>query len=372
MARGQEGLTAVLGATVGDTRPSLVSLRNVADYARHVVAEARSVDARSAIRMKVPLPGLSVDVISFDRDMADAAARNFVRAAAEPETVAPARMQAFVVHPGVDGISPPVPWDRTRFYEPHRLAETLEHAGLQGAYFHDLDHWHIYDMAAGIAVELMRGAGQYPAWETGAPLRPFLHWHYARAGMRLAHCGTLGIGGKGVILAGAGGSGKSGTVIAGLTHGLQSVGDDYVLLDAGDEVRAYPLFATLKQDAAGFRRLRLDRYLDGGSPLNWQGKHQFVIDDMAQCPVPARLGVKALLLPRVGTQPRTEIAPVGRMEAMIALAASSIHQMPGERESGFRFFGKVTRQLPCYRLSLGPDPEEIADSIGSFIAGLPA
>ena len=64
----------MLGATVGDTRPSLVSLRNVADYARHVVAEARSVDARSAIRMKVPLPGLSVDVISFDGAMAGAAA----------------------------------------------------------------------------------------------------------------------------------------------------------------------------------------------------------------------------------------------------------------------------------------------------------
>lgn len=53
---------------------------------------------------------------------------------------------------------------------------------------------------------------------------------------------------------------------------------------------------------------------------------------------------------------------------MIALAPSGIAQMPGERESGFRFFDELTRLLPCYRLSLGTEPEEIAGTISEFLA----
>lgn len=364
MAFAQPGLTGI--PPMARPRMEVVSIATVADYARHVIDAALAVRDDAGARCAVSLPGLSVDVLSFDPDLSDAMRRNFVLA---PHPDAPARMRAFVLHPGVAGISPPLPWDLRRPCHPQRIAEVLRDAGLQAAYFHDLDHWHIYDHAAGAAVQLMRGAGEYPPWETGAPLRPFLHWHYALAGRRLTHCGTLGIGGKGVILAGAGGSGKSGTVIAGLLHGLQSVGDDYVLLDAGHDITAHPLFATLKQDPAGFRRLGLDARLGRDLPLNWQGKHQFTMADVAAQPVPARLAIGALLLPRIGGGARTEIAPVGRAEAMIALAASSIYQMPGERESGFRFFGEITRRLPCFRLTLGPDPTEVSDRIGTFIEG---
>lgn len=52
---------------------------------------------------------------------------------------------------------------------------------------------------------------------------------------------------------------------------------------------------------------------------------------------------------------------------MIALAPSGIAQMPGERESGFRFFSDLTRLLPCYRLSLGTQPQEIAGTIADFL-----
>lgn len=346
-------------------RGEAVSIDTVAHYARRVIDEVRVVRDRSGERCSVLLPDLTVDTLSFDPDMSEAVRNNF--APAPHAAAAPARMHAFIVHPGVEGVSSPLPWDVRRPCHPQRIADVLREAGLQASYFSDLDHWHIYDRSTATAVQLMRDAGQYPPWETGAPLRPFLHWHYAMQGRRLTHCGTLGTGGKGIILAGAGGSGKSATVIAGLLHGLQSVGDDYVLLEAGHEVAAYPLFATLKQDPAGFRRLGLDKRLGDDLPLNWQGKHQLTIADVASHPVPCRLSIRALLLPRVEGSGRTDIAPVGRAEAMIALAASSIYQMPGERESGFRFFGEITRRLPCFRLTLGHDPAEVADRLGAFI-----
>ncbi len=119
--------------------------------------------------------------------------------------------------------------------------------------------------------------------------------------MRLAHAGTLGVDGKGIQLAGAGGSsGKSGTVVAGLLNGLDSVGDDYVLTDIVDGVTAYPLFATLKQDPKGFRRLGLKHRLKSPGLLNWQGKHQFLLENIAAQTTPARLDIIALVLPSIG------------------------------------------------------------------------
>ena len=50
-----------------------------------------------------------------------------------------------------------------------------------------------------------------------------------------------------------------------------------------------------------------------------------------------------------------------------AFAPSSIQQVPGERESGFAFFSRVARRLPCYTLSLGGEPAEIAGKIAEFL-----
>jgi hypothetical protein len=263
-------------------------------------------------------------------------------------------------------IPPPAEWGEEP-YRPHEVASLLEQAGLRASYFYDLDHWQIFDPEAAFGVQLMRGPNDFPPWELAAPLRPFLHWHYARQGSRLAHCGTLGLDGSGVLLAGAGGSGKSGTVVAGLLNGLQSIGDDYVLLDAGAEVVGYPVFATLKQDQAGFDRLGLKDWLPRAGPLNWQGKHEFRLQDVSESSPPARLSITALLVPRLGDEARTRIEPISRRDAMLAFAPSSIQQMPGERESGFAFFSNVARKLPCYALFLGREPKEIAGVIAEFL-----
>lgn len=339
-----------------------VGLDSIVDYARATILQAQAV-AFDAPCLTTSLPGLRVETVSFDAPIAEAIGRNFVNAAGKAE----ACLRCIVVHGDQPGIEAPASWSRTEFYRPQEVAEAFAKHGLCGSYFYDSDHWHLMDCGSNLAVQLMRSPGAYPQWEIGAPLRPFLHWHYALRNRRLGHCGTLGVDGSGVILAGGGGSGKSGTVIGGLLHGLQSVGDDYVLLDANDHrVEARAVFATLKQDPAGVARLGMSAMFSD-KPLNWQGKYEFVIGDVSPLPVPDRLEIKALLLPCVTGAARTTLQPVGRSEAMIALAASSIYQMPGERESGFRFFGRVTRTLPCYRLNLGCNAVEVADVIRDFI-----
>ena len=170
-----------------------------------------------------------------------------------------------------------------------------------------------------------------------------------------------------VMFVGSGGSGKSGTVLAGLLNGLDSVGDDYVLVGLQDGTAAYPLFRTLKQDPAGWERLGLDARLQRPASLNWQGKYQFRLEDIASRPVPARMAMTAMMVPKVSGTGRTTITPMPRKEAIVALAAPGLMQMTGDRASGFRFFSELTRRLPCYEASLGVDPKEVAETIREFI-----
>ncbi|QKC93608.1 serine kinase [Mesorhizobium sp. NZP2298] len=341
-----------------------VTLETLPDYARYLITAAEEAAANYPAPLTVRLPRLELTAHVRPGVLADALGHAFVEA--HDGLTAPSACRIFIAHPGIGGIPEPARWGDAHFTE-YGFAERLAGDGLRGHYFHDLDFWQVYDPQRRIGVQLMASADAFPPWEPTAPLRAFLHWEYAARGMRLTHAGTLGANGKGVLLAGAGGAGKSGTVAAGLLNGLDSVGDDYVLIDLVGGVTARPLFSTLKQDARGFARLGLKQRLGVENPLNWQGKHTFHIVDIAPRPVPPALDIVALVVPHIGGGEASSIVPVSRRDAMIALAPSGIMQMPGERESGFRFFGDLTRLLPSYRLSLGTHPEEIAGTIADFL-----
>lgn len=234
----------------------------------------------------------------------------------------------------------------------------------------DYGCWQIYDRASGRGMQLMRDAQALPPWDGGAPLRNFLHWHFTRSGRALIHAGTLGLDGEGMLLAGAGGSGKSGTVLAGVMHGLQTVGDDYVLASHTNHaggVAAAALFRTLKQDPAGFARLGLDGNAAIDSGVNWQGKRQFTLDAVTDVPQPASMRIRALCLPAVAHAARTSFHPVPAKEAFLALAPSGVAQMPGDRAGIFAFCAALTRLVPAYRMALGTEPAEIADAVAAFL-----
>ena len=130
----------------------------------------------------------------------------------------------------------------------------LRAGNLRGFYYHDAPSWQFYDRATATGVLTLPGPLDIPPWESGSPFRLFLHWAYAAADMRLTHAATLGLGGYGALIVGASGSGKSSTALAGLLNGLDSVGDDYVLVEQGARVVAHSVFTVFKQDREGLRR----------------------------------------------------------------------------------------------------------------------
>lgn len=253
------------------------------------------------------------------------------------------------------------------FYQERLVEAVVASSRYRVHHLTDSRFWQFYDRHTHRGIQLMAEPTAAPAWDAGSPLRNFLHWFFSSRGYGLVHAGTLALDSSGLLLAGPGGSGKSGTVLAGIRHGLQTVGDDYVLIQIGQTSTAMPLFRTLKQDAKGFERMGLSQLPDLSRELNWQGKHQFTLSDVSTEKHPCRIELLALCLPVITYGERTHFEPIDSKSAFLSLVPSGVTQMPGDRDASFVFGAKLSRQLPAYRLKLGTDPAEIASAIGAFI-----
>lgn len=341
-----------------------VTSDNLVSFLEWALDRARqAIQGSHQVTQRFSLHDLTVTLVTANREYARIAGERLYAGQTDGEGQA---VSVALLSPD-DSDMPPTPAWGEAIYHPREIERMLEGTPYRATYFHDEQLWQIYDHRERFGVQWMRGSDRYPPWEAGAPLRVFLHWAYRFLGKRLVHAGTLGRDGRGILLAGKGGSGKSGTVLGGIVHGLDSVGDDYVLVEMGaTEATAYPLFRTLKQDVTGVRRLGLDTSLTAASQLNWQNKHELRIEQLGRT-LAERLQVRALVIPRITHGPVSSWAPLSRSRAMLALAPSGLMQMPGERESGVAFFSQLVRSTPCYELRLGRDPAEVNGAISAFL-----
>jgi hypothetical protein len=260
---------------------------------------------------------------------------------------------------------PPSPVWGERFYREREVEAALKSTRYRLHHLFDFNFWQFYDRETGRGIQLCDRTLGLPPWDRGSPLRNFLQWHLTESNCNLIHAGSLGVEGVGILLAGPGGSGKSGTVLAGVAHGLDTVGDDYILARTGETIVAQPLFNTLKQDPAGLVRLGLMELQR--TALNWQGKHQFDIADVGSRKQAEQIVIRALCVPQISGEQQTRFLPLPTKDAFLALAPSGVSQIPGERGEMFTFAAKLVRQLPTYRLALGTDPAEIAQAVRTFI-----
>ncbi len=337
-------------------------------YGRRLIQEAADLSRASLHLRKLSIYGLNIDAWFSDPGYADLCTRNIAQT---PPGASAAKITLFLLDAASIGAPAPARWGEDTF-DRAAFNEALAAAGLHGAYLHDPRVWQFFSPTERIGIQMIREPGATPDWETGGPLRVFLHWASAMGGARLCHAATLGHAGKGVLLSGAGGSGKSGTTLAGIAGGLSTVGDDYCLLTLGDGPSAHPLYRILKQDPAGVARALGSAASSRFGAVNWQGKYEIHASALSHSPFVDRLTIKALLLPKVAQAQKSELRPVSAGVAMRAFAPSSVFQLPDDEARGIQFAASLCRKLPCYELLLSEDAEDIAGTIRHFIEGLSA
>lgn len=211
----------------------------------------------------------------------------------------------------------------------------------------------------------VRSADQLSYYEIGKPLQPLLFAWYEAGGVMPIHAGLVAHSGRGFLMGGAGGSGKSTTATNCGRAGFQFLGDDYVGLSP-DGI-GYSFYATAWLTPEDLQKSWL-------FPFRLQG--QFAFEEKFPVSVANaipdqlldRVPIAALLLPRV-TGGRSALHRASPGDALLRLAASSILQLPlTTPQMALAQMRLLVHRVPCFLLDLGKDAAAVPD----LIAGLRA
>jgi hypothetical protein len=208
-------------------------------------------------------------------------------------------------------------------------------------------------------------------WQRAAPLRTIFHWILSSTTRLLAHAAAVGDGTGGVLLAGAGGSGKSTTAVACATAGLRYAGDDYVLLDTSAMPVVHGLYATAKLTDASLAMLpALGRFLLPGSLED----EKRVIDMAHAFPraIARMLPVGAIVLPWVAPRERARLVRASPADALRALAPTTIYQLPSNGGRALGQLAELVRRVPAFGLAIGDDLSAASRLISELVRGAEA
>ncbi len=232
----------------------------------------------------------------------------------------------------------------------------------------------VVDLENQAAYVLKRDDSPLPYWEIGSPFRGVLHYWLSRRGLQFVHGGAVGGATGGVIIAGKGGAGKSTTSLACLNAGMFYAGDDYCAIAPADGAQPpylHSLYSTgkLKGDADLDRFPVLREHLwDPG----YLGRGNGVKATFSLCKLwPERLRagfpLRAVLAPRITGGNDTRLADCSESQALLALAASTIAQLPMAGAEDLDRLGDLVAGLPCYTIELGTDLSQIPKVIQSIL-----
>jgi hypothetical protein len=277
------------------------------------------------------------------------------------------------------GVGPPAfPWRPEDVRERGEIrgfndgaVRTLYHAGGPGT-GRNFQAISVVDTARGAAWFVVASEQCVPWYERAAPLRAVLHLGLQRSTRLLVHAAALGHGSAGMLLAGAAGSGKSTTAMACVLAGLDYAGDDYVVVDVGeDPLRAHSLYGTAKFDTTTTTLLpELAAHVPAGAGRDGE---KLVLDLAGTWPrqMRAAVALSAIVVPSVRpglAQPRlTRCSPA---QALRALAPTTIHQLPSVGGATLAPLAALVRRVPAYALELGGPPQAAATALISLLEEL--
>lgn len=198
-----------------------------------------------------------------------------------------------------------------------------------------------------------RDARRLPTFHHAAPLVEVFQAWGRTAGLTVLHAGCVGDERGGVLLGGRGGAGKSTTALLGLEAGLRYASDDFCLLESGEPPTVHCLFASAKLHRVDLPLFpRLAALAEDPVPDVFDKPVMFLRRAFA-AQVVTQLPLRAVVLPRVAAQERSEFARISPAQALREFAPSTLFQLPGEGAAPLQAMAALVRGLPCFRLTLG-------------------
>lgn len=226
-----------------------------------------------------------------------------------------------------------------------------------------------YDRASSRAWFWCSNAKELPFWELAAPFRQILHWWLPDRGALLLHAAAVGQPAGGVLLVGAGGSGKSTCALSCLTSDLLYAGDDYVAVELQPEPRVLSLFCSGKLEPDHSARLPHlpSPSFAGGQAL--EEKSVFYVDERFPGRMCRDFPLRAIVAPRVhGTEP--QVSRRGPAQVLAALAPSTLLQLVPARQEALSAMAGLLADIPAFGLEVGGPTELIPPTIKRLLGEL--
>lgn len=332
-----------------------------------VLARARQAEARAGGRVHfLDIAGTTVRLIFAG----DGLARHFLPSIAHLE-IEPAGDPGMTFHvwdsesTGVE--MPPPPFAQDRFTDRGDIW------GWNSPRIRSAFHWiecsvNLMDCATNEAVYWVQTARTLPYWTKASPLRTLLHWWTERNGCQLLHAAAVGGQDGAVLITGKGGVGKSTTALACLAAGMDYVGDDYVVVRAAPEPRAYALYNTAKLNPDQVARLEHFRPLITNAPVGADEKAVISLYPARAGQVVRSLPLRAVLTPRIRPQRETTFHPTAKIALQRAAAFTTLSQLPLAGRHTHDYIEDLIGRLPGLEIGLGQAIDDIPDAISGLLA----
>jgi len=265
-------------------------------------------------------------------------------------------------------LPPRPPWDFSRLAHGGAIAG-LDNERILVNFSADHGLLCLYHRPTRRALYWLPEAERLPYWETAAPFRILLHWWSQSFGGHVTHAAAVGWNGEGILLAGRGGSGKSTTAICCVDAGMEYVGDDYVLLTGAPIPTAHSLYNSAKIHTA-FLRQAMPHWRDRvAGEIGPEHKSLLFLQECLRHQVYDRLTIRGVIQPKVGPLSQARITPQPPSLGVLAIAPSTMYQLPESRQATLSFFADWMRDVPAFRLDLSSDLASAPRELIKFLAG---
>ncbi len=265
------------------------------------------------------------------------------------------------------GTEPPRPAWGVDAYREQGVIDGFFGDGLYTVYPRGVGALNVVDVRAGRAFFWIADAARFGLPERGAPLRLLLNLWLSGREVQLVHGAAIGREDGCVLLIGRSGAGKTSTALSCLGSGLRHLGEDYCLIAGSDPPRISSIYSSAKVEFATLERLPRLRDLVLAMP---DGPEEKILLDL-HAGDPERMmwsaPLRAIAVPRIVAGPETRLAPCSTAEAMVAVAPSTMLQLPGNGPALMRMLSEVVRSVPCYGIEVGSDPARIPPVIESLL-----
>jgi len=227
---------------------------------------------------------------------------------------------------------------------------------IRTSFFLGPDILSVLDTQRHVGVYWIDDAARIPYWERGSPFLAILSWWMETVNRHYVHAGAVGNRAGGVLLAGKGGAGKSTTALACLQSDLLYASDDYCLVASEPAPYVYSLYNTAKlKGRQDFQRFpHLSEKISNAGRLHEEKAVIFLHKHYPE-KIVAGFPIRAVLVPAVTEQKETRLRRTTSVNALKALAPSSLLQVPGAGQRKFQTLAKLVKCVPCFMLELGSD-----------------